>query len=312
MRSFELKRVATRRGLTLVEVLTVITILTLLTLFTLVAVGDARSAAARVGCSNNLRSVGLGLQTHQVTHGIFPPQQPSPGNSPGSSFSYEGIPWHVYTLPFIEQGPLWNASQSAFRQNIDPRAPIHDPIMRAVIPTYLCPSDGRLVSPRGDPDGVVAGFTSYVGMVGRESVFGRRRGIGPEAITDGLSQTILVGERPPPDSFRLGWWYTTHDFTGPASVNDGEVPPDGGSNAYDGGALCAGPRVPWPGFEGQSFPFFARGTTRNDCDRLHYWSLHPGGANFLFGDGSVRFLIYSAAPRLRDLASISGGEAPLD
>ncbi len=53
---------------------------------------------------------------------------------------------------------------------------------------------------------------------------------------------------------------------------------------------------------------FGPGRLDNPCDRLHLWSLHPGGANFLFADGSVRFLPYSARNVLDALASIQGGE----
>lgn len=53
---------------------------------------------------------------------------------------------------------------------------------------------------------------------------------------------------------------------------------------------------------------FGPGRIDNEGDRFHAWSLHPGGGNFLFADGSVRFLSYAAAPRMPALASIAGGE----
>jgi prepilin-type processing-associated H-X9-DG protein len=53
---------------------------------------------------------------------------------------------------------------------------------------------------------------------------------------------------------------------------------------------------------------FASGDLNNQCDMFHFWSLHPGGANFLFADGTVRFLHYSAAPIMPALASRAGGE----
>lgn len=54
---------------------------------------------------------------------------------------------------------------------------------------------------------------------------------------------------------------------------------------------------------------FGPGRATNRCDVLHFWSLHIGGANFLFADGSVRFLSYSADDVLPALATRSGGEA---
>ena len=68
------------------------------------------------------------------------------------------------------------------------------------------------------------------------------------------------------------------------------------------------PSLDWPGRGEVNMYFFTLGSLDNDCDRYHYWSLHPGGGNFLFADGSVRFLSYSARFVLRDLATIAGGE----
>jgi prepilin-type processing-associated H-X9-DG protein len=57
---------------------------------------------------------------------------------------------------------------------------------------------------------------------------------------------------------------------------------------------------------------FGPGTMQNPCDTFHFWSLHSGGSNFLFADGAVRFLNYSAAPLLPALSTRAGGEpAPL-
>ncbi|HMF16230.1 MAG TPA: H-X9-DG-CTERM domain-containing protein [Gemmataceae bacterium] len=53
---------------------------------------------------------------------------------------------------------------------------------------------------------------------------------------------------------------------------------------------------------------FEPGSISNQCDMFHFWSLHPGGASFLFADGSVHFLSYSVAPILPALASRAGGE----
>jgi len=54
---------------------------------------------------------------------------------------------------------------------------------------------------------------------------------------------------------------------------------------------------------------FVRGDLKNPCDTFHYWSLHPGGANFAFADGSVRFLSYSAHAILPALSTRAGGES---
>jgi prepilin-type processing-associated H-X9-DG protein len=54
---------------------------------------------------------------------------------------------------------------------------------------------------------------------------------------------------------------------------------------------------------------FSPGQPGNQCDAFHFWSLHTGGANFLFADGSVHFLTYSAGPIMPALATRGGGEA---
>jgi prepilin-type processing-associated H-X9-DG protein len=116
------------------------------------------------------------------------------------------------------------------------------------------------------------------------------------AVSDGLSQTIMVGERPPPDSLQAGWWYPGlvgygTDFRGPNNV------------ITLGGVLLFG-GDPCTKIRGTLGP----GRLDNPCDRFHLWSLHTGGANFLFADGSARFLSYSAEPIVIALATRAGGE----
>lgn len=119
-------------------------------------------------------------------------------------------------------------------------------------------------------------------------------------ITDGLSQTLAVGERPPPDTFQAGGWYSRgvpptlqwgRSFYGP----DEQLP-------VHSFAVGGDPCLNETGF------VFGPGHTENPCDRYHFWSLHPRGANFLFADGSVRFYPHSSRQLLPALATRAGGE----
>ncbi len=303
-------------GFTLVELLVVVAILGVLFGLILSAVQSLRGAAARVACANNLRQIGLALHAHQSVFGRFPPQSPAPNNAEGSTFSYQGISWHVYLLPFVEQDPLWLRTLRAYNDNPDPWTRPHSEPLGTVVRLYVCPSDSRLLLPHvglsGNNAGTKAAYTSYVGMTGyagdlRSGIFGRGRGVTPLEITDGLSNTIAIGERPPPESLSLGWWYTTHTFDNLQAVTDFEVPADTGSSPND--SLCGGDLVDWPGSGPVYIHSFKPGTLRDECDKYHYWSLHPGGANFLFADGSTRHVSYTMRFKLRLLATIAGGES---
>jgi prepilin-type processing-associated H-X9-DG protein len=115
-------------------------------------------------------------------------------------------------------------------------------------------------------------------------------------ITDGTSNTLLIGERPPSADLRFGWWYA-----GWGQDKDGEC---------DG--VLGARTEPRPGLftncDGTP-ERFQPGRFENQCDMFHFWSPHAGGANFTFADGSVRFLSYSADDILPALATRAGGEA---
>jgi prepilin-type processing-associated H-X9-DG protein/prepilin-type N-terminal cleavage/methylation domain-containing protein len=296
-----------RLGLTLVEVTVVISIVGVIACLVLNAVQASRSAAARLGCLNNLAQIGMGLHAHQSAFGIFPPQVPAVGGSVGSTTSYEGITWHVYVLPFIDQSPLWAGVEEAFRANPSPLSAVHGTVRSISIQAFICPADRRLFSASSSAASDGGAFTSYAGMTGcisaeRGGVFGVRTGVAPQSITDGLSNTIMIGERPPPGSLSMGWWYTNHPYTNLMSATDGECPADTG--VCPGAPECQG----ISGIGTARGYFFSPGDLNNDCDKLHYWSLHGGGANFLFADGSAKLLTYSARYQLRGLATIAGGE----
>jgi prepilin-type processing-associated H-X9-DG protein len=171
-----------------------------------------------------------------------------------------------------------------------------------VVKSFVCPADEVAAIARTDSNGITAGFTSYLGVAGGRVGDGPMRAKhGPSffEITDGLSQTLLTGERPPPATLTAGWWYAANiDGSWPGAFGRG---PDGASLLqfdYSIGDQCPSPSG------------FQQGLPSRDCDRIHFWSLHAGGANFAMCDGSVRFFAYSPITQeiLVAMASIAGGE----
>ncbi len=142
-------------------------------------------------------------------------------------------------------------------------------------------------------------FTSYLGSSGTSYL--KKNGVlyadsttRWADVTDGLSNTLLLGERPPSSDFRLGWWYRGwglyKDGTGETVLGVRE------RNFSDDYPTCK------PG------PYHFDAGTKGECDLFHFWSFHPGGAHFAFCDGSVKFLRYSADEVLPALATRAGGE----
>jgi prepilin-type processing-associated H-X9-DG protein len=137
-------------------------------------------------------------------------------------------------------------------------------------------------------------------------------GIRLAAITDGTSNTLMIGERPPSKDLIFGWM-----FAGFGNSGDGdgdvilgiserhETDSPGPQTDPDGKPCSRGSPDPNSPLAYKLRP----GSLFNQCDQFHYWSLHPGGANFCLGDGSVRFLSYDVNPIVqRAMATRAGGE----
>ncbi len=148
-------------------------------------------------------------------------------------------------------------------------------------------------------------FTSYLGVSGRESVADRSGMLFQDSATrlldatDGTSNTLLLGERPPSADFQFGWWYagTGQKLSGSADLVLGVREPN--LQPIVSGSACG------PG----NYPFQAARGFDDPCGMFHFWSPHPGGSNFAMADGSLRFLRYSADPIMPALATRDGGEA---
>jgi prepilin-type N-terminal cleavage/methylation domain-containing protein/prepilin-type processing-associated H-X9-DG protein len=278
---------------TLVELLVVIAIIGILIGLTIPAVQMARAQAARLACANNLRQIGLALHRYHDGHRSFPP---------GLSYRdgldpYPWLGWQARILPQIEQESLWRQTQLDFAK--DPWFENHIGF-KTPIPLYGCAADARTngVANVGFP----VALTSYLGVsgvdyFGFDGVLFLDSQVRLVDITDGTSTTLLIAERPPSADTRFGWWYG-----GWGLRKDGVGDVVLGARELNGGhpTLLGCPSGPYE---------FSPGRLTNQCDLLHYWSLHSGGANFLFSDSSVHFLSYSAASVMPGLATRAGGES---
>lgn len=288
-----------RRAFTLIELLVVIGIVAVLMGLLLSAVQKVRGAAARAQCQNVAKQLGLALHMHHDARNGFPPGHRSPAHP--ARMPYSG--WCVSVLPYLEQSALAARAETAFRAN--PNAFTPHPDLNTVVPAFLCPTDSRAFTARTSArtKNVVA-FTSFLGVAGRDAVSTRDGVLYQDSatrladVTDGTSNTLLLGERPPSADFQFGWWYAGagQQLTGSADLVLGVREPN--LQPIASGSDCGPGRYPFGparGFDDQ-------------CGMFHFWSPHAGGANFALADGSVRFLTYSADPLTPALASRAGGE----
>jgi prepilin-type processing-associated H-X9-DG protein len=289
------RRSPRRIALTLVENLVAIATIGILIGLIAPAVQRARASAQQYDCANRLRQVGLALAMYHGTHGSFPAGM----SLVLDSGDYPYLGWNARILPFLEQETLWGQVQAAFASDVDfLHVPPH--VNRGtVVKSFTCPADDRSAAAYNAP-GVTVAFTAYLGVEGtdqyqHDGILYCDSQVRMGDIADGTSNTLLVGERPASTDYVFGWWYA------------------GWGQDKDGSAeMVLGVRELFTcqavyNCNSQSSHFQA-GSYANQCDYLHFWSLHPGGANFLFADGAVHFLGYESDSILPALATRSGGE----
>lgn len=277
------------RGFTLIELLVVIAIIAILIALLLPAVQQAREAARRTQCKNNLKQLGLAMHNYHDVHLTFPigaRDDATPGNSWGMS-------WLVGILPFLEQGPLYDTldpgvHNSGFNGNANKTRGV-------IISAYLCPS-----SPLGATDG---GWnrqlrSQYVGISGASDgtttsaaypvsngwrttfrssegiLIGNGKVVRMRDITDGTSNTMCVGEGS--DFFKnkervhshYGWMignHTVHATRATHNLTTILYPP----NTKDGDNNLS---------------------SHINASHNGIFSAHPGGVQVLLCDGSARFV----------------------
>jgi prepilin-type N-terminal cleavage/methylation domain-containing protein/prepilin-type processing-associated H-X9-DG protein len=256
------------RGFSLVELLVVIALIGLLVALLVPAVQASRESARRSQCQNNLRQLGVGLQTYHDALGTFPTgalDRKTGANPKGRQLS-----WNVLLLPFIEEQPLFELFDcgSAFSAAANRTA------AGTVVHVFLCPSTATLASDRLGPTtgdvnkngswnpGDDLAFTDYGGNFGfaglgkpyMNGVLLYDRAIPISQITDGTAHTIIVSEDTGRGATFDGQWANGENiFDQNGSINDHSAP-----------------SYLWQNNE--------------------MWSDHPGGIHALFCDGSVRFL----------------------
>ena len=280
-----------RPAWTLLELLVVIAIVSVLLAMLLSATQKVRESASRVRCQNNLKQIGLAVHQYHDINLRFPPAAYS-----GSSKTYPFMSWQATILPWLEQESTWKRIQSAFAENRLFWSEPHVPLRAIAFDFYICPSEGRRLTNLEEIS--PTGFTNYLAINGNgylDGVMSVDSRTNLAAITDGASQTLLAGERPPSSDDHFGWWY------GGVGQNLDSVL-DTHMSVWQVNISYLAPTCPFGPYQ------FQPGTPGSMCSTFHFWSRHPGGAHFLFADGSVRFMTYPSAPLLPALASIAGHE----
>ena len=262
------------------------------------AVQSAREAARRVQCVNNVMQIGIALQNYEGAFEVLPPGSVDEGAGPvlDQPKGY-GFGWMASVLPYMELKNVYNH----FNYKIGLYDQANSTTRTNLVNSFLCPSDGA-----ANRNAQRVAMTSYAGVyhdveapiaADNHGVMFLNSAISYEKITDGSSQTLFVGEKRN-DGLDLGWASGTR-----ASLRNTDVPPNGG------GVVAPLPPVGAPG----SQPVDPK-TAEEELLRFvgGFGSRHPGGANFLFGDGSVRFMKSSISSRVFHLLGNRADGEPID
>lgn len=304
------------RGFTLIELLVVIAIIGVLIALLLPAVQAAREAARRAQCINNLKQIGVALNNYHDSNQCFPPGYSSYWKQDGSDFMRAeddigpGWAWGSMILPQLEQRALHDSINFSHTMT----ASVNDTAQLLRCSVYLCPSDStNLTVPVRDQTNTQTLYTvacaNYVGMYGTgeigfapgggNGIFFRNSNIRFADILDGSSNTAAVGER----SHNLSYVTWTGRAVGGFLFKTSSI--EGGTDTFSA--------VPEESFTMILGPVgIDDGPRTPNHPRAHvedYWSRHPGGVNFLFADGSVRFIKNGITPQnFQAIATRAGSE----
>ncbi len=303
-----------RPGFTLIELLVVIAVIAILIALLLPAVQQAREAARRMHCLNNLKQLGLALANYHDTTGVHPPALINSGRFDSSDFFSHGnrvlntTGWALL-LPFVEQNAVYqqydfnvcSSSSSPLAMPVAGDDLVNAEILRAPLPFLQCPSHSEAGEVSTHFPGTTdiysrrdARRTSYLFATGaftdwdspwsecqgdvRRGMFGNNGAARLRDLTDGASNTIAAGESHGGSRLKISPNFGPWGITGTHTCCHGRV-------------LSDDPRS----VDNSQFPDtrWAINAPWDDSGKSYAWvfnSGHPGGAQFVFADGSARFL----------------------
>jgi prepilin-type N-terminal cleavage/methylation domain-containing protein len=318
----------TRHGFTLIELLVVIAIIAILIALLLPAVQQAREAARRTQCKNNMKQMGLALHNYHDVALQFPPAMLSSGRYNSAAY-YSGntriknvTGWQML-LPYMDQAPLYNQFNFNLSSVVsnhyslpeEPLLPANEALVTTAIPMLECPSH-----PESGPTGAASGSspyirtgdyrrTSYLFSTGvftdynapwllykrdfRQGAFGNDGAARIRDITDGTSNSFLVGEAWGGGLYKTSTHYGPWGLAGIHTSVHGRVPAHGVASTSSVG--CTNQRLD-ECYYSSNYPILYginADYSQNGTGRQYAWGFgsgHTGGAQFLLGDGTVRFI----------------------
>lgn len=309
-----------RDAFTLIELLVVIAIIGVLVGLMLPAVQKVRESANRIHCVNNLKQFSLACTSYHTDHDVYPPGAlclPNESSWSDKDWNSNKGTWLVYSLPYMEQNNLYNQIPNLMVPYFDSiGAAERAGVLPKIFPGLRCPSDGfAFTGPYSNYAGSmgpqcldnkcgVNPFASYCNMPAwgytissddsSTSNTGDARGafsrggapIGMVELSDGLSNTLFIGESLPAqiNHMRDTNWYTRYGTQCLSTIIPINYPISETDPSWCG-ATSAGP---------------AHSMTNNNVS-WGFKSRHPGGVNFAFADGSVRFVSQSIDHKLYQL-----------